>query len=83
MKWVKTYNTSDASGRHWLINANYPHLERAQVGEYVQQYLAYAGADHDIFSDNAVDEIFRFSEGAARLIKSLFSYSTDLAGAPT
>ncbi|MGI6405398.1 MAG: hypothetical protein ACOX2E_02755 [Syntrophaceticus sp.] len=53
------------------------------MGEYVQQYLAYAGADHDIFSDNAVDEIFRFSEGAARLIKSLFSYSTDLAGAPT
>jgi type II secretory pathway predicted ATPase ExeA len=41
------------------------YLDRSQVGEYVKRHLAYAGAEHDIFSDNAIDEIFRFSSGAA------------------
>ncbi len=44
------------------------HLDRSQVGEYINRHLAYAGAEHDIFSDNAIDEIYRFSSGAARLV---------------
>jgi len=44
------------------------HLDRAQVGEYINRHLAYAGSEHDIFSDNAIDEIYRFSSGAARLV---------------
>ncbi len=50
------------------LQCKLPHLDRAQVGEYVNRHLAYAGAEHDIFSDNAVDEIYRFSSGAARLV---------------
>jgi len=34
-----------------------PHLDRAEVGAYIKRHLEYAGADHDIFSDNAIDEI--------------------------
>lgn len=50
------------------LQCKLPHLDRAQVGEYVKRHLAYAGTDHDIFSDGAIDEIYRFSSGAARLI---------------
>lgn len=50
------------------------HFDRAQVGEYVKQHLKYAGSEHDIFSDNAIDEIFRFSSGAARLINKVCTH---------
>jgi len=51
-----------------------PYLDRAQVGEYVKRHLTYAGAEHDIFSDNAVNEIFRFSSGAARLVNKVCTH---------
>lgn len=50
------------------------YFDRAQVGEYVKRHLTYAGAEHDIFSDNAVDEIFRFSSGAARLVNKVCTH---------
>jgi len=33
-----------------------------------------AGADHGIFSDNEVDEIFKFSSGAARMVNKVLLY---------
>lgn len=51
-----------------------PRLDRAQVGEYIKRHLAYAGADHDIFSDSAVDEVFRFSSGTARLVNKVCTH---------
>ncbi len=30
--------------------------------------MAYAGADRDIFSSAAIDELYRFSGGAARMV---------------
>lgn len=50
------------------LQCRLPHYDRAQVGEYVKRHLAYAGADRDIFSDGAIDEIYRYSSGAARLV---------------
>jgi len=50
------------------------YLDRAEVGEYIKTHLAYAGADHDIFSDNAVDEIFKFSSGAARMVNKVCTH---------
>lgn len=50
------------------------HLDRAQVGEYMKRHLDYAGATQDIFSDNAIDEIFRFSTGAARLVNKVCTH---------
>lgn len=44
------------------------HMDRAQVGEYIERHLKYAGAEQEIFSDAAVDEVYRFSSGAARLV---------------
>lgn len=51
------------------------YYDRAQAGEYIQRHLDYAGADRDIFSDAAVDEIYRFSSGAARLINKVCTHS--------
>ena len=50
------------------LQCKLPHYDRAQVGEYIQRHLSYAGAVQDIFSDKAIDEIQRFSGGAARLV---------------
>ena len=38
-----------------MISVN--HYDQSQIGEYMKRHLAYAGADHDIFSDSAIDEI--------------------------
>ena len=50
------------------------YYDRSQVGEYVNRHLEYAGSDNEIFSDAAVDEIYRFSSGAARLINKLCTH---------
>jgi type II secretory pathway predicted ATPase ExeA len=50
-------------------------MDRAQMGEYVKQHLTYAGVEQDIFSDNAVDEIFRYSSGTARLVNKVCTHS--------
>ena len=49
--------------------------DRAQMGEYVKKHLTYAGVEQEIFSDNAVDEIFRFSSGTARLVNKVCTHS--------
>lgn len=56
------------------LQCKLPHLDRAQVGDYVKRHLAYAGADHDIFSDGALDEIFRFSSGVPRLVNKVCTH---------
>lgn len=50
------------------------HYDRAQVGDYIKSHLEYSGLDQQIFSDSAMDEIHRFSGGAARLINKLCTH---------
>lgn len=50
------------------LQCRLPHYDRSQVGDYIARHLEYAGANQDIFSDGAIDEIYRFSSGTARLI---------------
>lgn len=52
-----------------------PHYDRAQTGEYIKRHLTYAGSDHDIYSDGAIDEVYRFSNGCARLINKVCAHS--------
>jgi len=49
--------------------------DRAQTGEYIRRHLAYAGAEQDIFTDGAIDDIYRFSSGAARLINKACTHT--------
>jgi Type II secretory pathway, component ExeA (predicted ATPase) len=37
--------------------------------------MAFAGAEHDIFSDGANDDIYRYSSGAARLINKVCTHA--------
>jgi general secretion pathway protein A len=67
--WDKLKLQSYAAIRQRVdLQCKLPHFDRAQVGEYIKQHLIYAGTEHDIFSDGAIDAIYRFSSGAARLI---------------
>jgi type II secretory pathway predicted ATPase ExeA len=73
--WEKLKLQSYAAIRQRVdLQCKLPHLDRSQVGEYINRHLAYAGAEHDIFSDNAVDEIYRFSSGMARLINKVCTH---------
>lgn len=53
------------------MNCILPHLDRSQTGEYIKAHLKYAGCDHDLFTDKAVDEIYRSSAGTMRVINRI------------
>lgn len=57
------------------LQCKLPHYDRAQTGEYIHRHMTYAGADHDIFTDNAIDDIYRFSSGSARLINKVCTHA--------
>jgi type II secretory pathway predicted ATPase ExeA len=44
------------------------HMDRHQIGEYIKSHLNYAGCEKDIFSDSAIDEIFKYAGGIPRMI---------------
>lgn len=56
------------------LQCRLPHYDRAQVGEYMAQHLHYAGAERDLFTDAAIDEIFQFTNGTARLINKVCTH---------
>ena len=43
-------------------------MDRHQTAEYIKAHLDYAGCDRDIFSESAIDDIFRHSSGIPRMI---------------
>ena len=43
-------------------------LDRAKTSEYILSQLTYAGTDREMFTEAAVDEVFKFSGGIPRLI---------------
>jgi general secretion pathway protein A len=51
------------------------HFDRAQTGAYIARHMSYAGAEHDVFTEAAIDDVFRFSSGAARLINKVCTHS--------
>ncbi len=70
--WDRLVLQSYAAMRQRIdLQCKLPHYDRSQVSEYIKRHLTYAGTEHDIFSDKAVDEIYRFSGGAARLVNKL------------
>ena len=57
------------------LQCKLPHYDRAQTGEYIRRHMTFAGAEHDIFTDGAIDDIYRFSSGAARLINKVCTHA--------
>jgi len=56
------------------LQCKLPHFDLAQVEEYIKRNLAYAGIEHEIFSDGAIEEVYRFSSGAARLVNKVCTH---------
>lgn len=48
-----------------------PHLDRAETERYIQSHLIYAGGKTDIFTDKALDDIYRESPGIPRCINRI------------
>lgn len=57
------------------LQCKLPHYDRAQTGDYVKRHLAYAGCEQAIFSDGAIDDIYRYAGGSARLINKVATHS--------
>lgn len=73
--WNKLHMQSYTAIRQRIdIQCKLVHYDRAQTGEYMGAHLSYAGVERDIFSDQAIDEIYRYSGGAARLINKVCTH---------
>ncbi len=47
------------------------HLDRADTERYIASQLNYADGQKDIFTDRAIDEIFKISTGIPRMINRI------------
>jgi len=57
------------------IKCEIPQYDRSQTGEYVNAHLGYAGGAREIFTDKAIDEIYKYSAGSARAINKVCTHS--------
>jgi type II secretory pathway predicted ATPase ExeA len=53
------------------INCVLPHLDRAETGRYIQSHISYSRGRPDIFTDAALDDIYRESSGIPRRINRI------------
>src|SRR5690606_9932958 len=73
--WERLHLQAYAAIRQRIdLQCKLPHYDRAQTGAYIGRHMAYAGADRDVFTDGAIDDVYRFSSGAARLINKLCTH---------
>jgi type II secretory pathway predicted ATPase ExeA len=56
---------------HCVVNR----LDGAKTAQYIAAQLAYAGTDRVLFTEAAIDEIFKFSGGIPRLVNRACSES--------
>jgi len=57
------------------LRCHLAYLDEANTKAYILHHLRYAGSASDIFSDDAVREIFRYSSGSPRLINKACIHS--------
>lgn len=53
------------------IFCHVPHMDRSETEEYIKSHLRYAGCEREIFTDKAIDEIYRLSGGISRMINRI------------
>jgi Type II secretory pathway, component ExeA (predicted ATPase) len=57
------------------LKCEIPQFDRAQSEQYVNSHLSYAAGRTDLFTDAALDEIYKYSAGAARAINKACFHS--------
>jgi general secretion pathway protein A len=74
--WDKLRKQSYAAIRQRIdIKCEIPQLDRSQTEAYIASHLEYAEGRTDIFTDKAIDEIYKYSAGAPRAINKVCSHS--------
>ena len=53
------------------INCVLPHLDRSETEQYIQSHLKYADGRQELFTDKALDNIYRESTGIPRSINRI------------
>jgi type II secretory pathway predicted ATPase ExeA len=57
------------------LKCELPQYDRAQTDDYVTAHLSYAQGPTDIFTEKALDEIYKYSAGSARAINKVCTHS--------
>lgn len=57
------------------IKCEIPQMDLSQTSEYIAAHLEYADGSRDIFTEKAIDEIYRYSAGSARAINKVCTHS--------
>jgi len=50
------------------IKCELPGMDRSEISAYIKTHLSYAGVTQDIFTDEAEEELYRYSGGSARAV---------------
>ncbi len=74
--WDKLKMQSHAAIRQRIdIKCELAQYDRSQTEAYMNAYLDYAQGSKEIFTDKAIDEVYRYSAGSARAINKLCTHS--------
>jgi general secretion pathway protein A len=57
------------------IKCEIPQYDLSQTSEYIKAHLDYAGGAREIFTDKAIDEIYKYSAGSARAVNKVCTHS--------
>lgn len=57
------------------IKCEIPQFDRSQTESYIESHLKYADGEANIFTDKAIEEIYRYSAGSARAINKLCTHA--------
>ncbi len=57
------------------IKCELPQFDRSQTEEYMAAHLEYAQGASEIFTEKAVDEIYRYSAGSARAVNKVATHA--------
>jgi len=67
--WQKLQLQAYAAIRQRIdIQSMLNHYDRAQTGSYISHQLKTVGSNREIFTDAAIDAIYQYSSGTARII---------------
>jgi type II secretory pathway predicted ATPase ExeA len=73
--WDKLRMQSYAAIRQRIdIKCELIQYDRSQVESYIKAHLGYAGSSNEVFTEKAIDEIYKYSAGSARSINKLCTH---------
>ncbi|MBP3470127.1 MAG: AAA family ATPase, partial [Lachnospiraceae bacterium] len=61
----------DALRQRIDIFCSLPHLDRSETEEYIRSHLKYAACTRELFTDKAIDEVYKGSTGVSRMINRI------------